>query len=680
MIEVKISEFANWPEKQMLQWLGCPCLPAIATDDNGEKVNTNTCDLMMSWYGLQVHRMFESITKIPYSVKEIIKTYIYNDDTIQSPLNHYIYQALEKEHNLNNTDYMKQLLFAWKSKLYNFFIVFGETGVVSATAECVMEVIDHPYIVQMKKDILDGKISIDEGESLFKQFVRDTKDLDDNVFIMMCKTGGVSVNQGYQMTVIRGNVFDISKRILPNAIESSYADGIVNLADSLGEKCAAGVSLQSNGKALKDSEWLHRRLHVANDVIMGIHDDYDCGSQRGAVIKIRSHALLRALEGKYVFEEDGTVTPIVKSNIKRWKVGDTIKIRSTSFCDHLVDGKPCKTCLGLMKAAIPYNAIMQRSANLGMFSSTAIQRPVGQGLLSNKHFMRNSVTIPFEVDMADSNIIRIKGSFERGRVMFKDDGDLDENFIYLNPAMIREGTKLVLTAAFASELSDIINMESLNEVNFEQLTSFTQATFVYEETDPMLDTKCQIQRTARVSAKTRVSKLSKEFLEYVMENGWETVDKKFVHVDLSKLPTTCPVFFLPSVHEDLDVYRKEIESFVMFSGRNRQWMNSPVTEETFGATLSEFWTLIDRKFKDINIIHAETMLSALQAHDPKTTYRLPSSEETRYFRSFSNCIQNRGMGHVLIYQDANNVFGRISSYTMKNRQAGQLECYWNVGV
>lgn len=680
MIELKINDIANMEEARVLEWLGYPCAKVLAIDDFGESLETNTYDVMISWYGLQVHRYFESVISRPYSIKEMVKTTVYNDETIQTPINYYLYEVLLEVHDFPSLDFIKQLLFAWKTKLYNFFTVFGETGPVSATAECVVEVMDHEFVVELKRKIMDNEISIDQGESDFKQWVKDTEDLEDNVFIMMCKTGGVSINQAYQMVVIRGCVFDINKHILPNPIESSYAEGVVNLADSLGEKCAGGVSLQSNGKALKDSEWLHRRLHIANNVIMGILDEDDCGTVYGMVIKIRSKSLLKALEGKFVIEEDGSLTPITKKNMKRWNIGDVIRVRTQAYCKHLPTGKPCKTCLGLMKSAIPYNTIMRRTANTGMFCSTAIQRPVGQGMLSNKHFMRNSVTIPYEIEETHKSIIRIKGSLTPTKTLYKDDDELDDNYIYLNPELIKEGTKLVLSAAFASELSDIINMDNLDDVNIDQLTSFTNANIIYEVVDPMLDIKCEIQPTVRVSSKTRTSKLAKEFIEYIVEHGWKEVDKKFVHVDLSKLPRTCPIFFLPSVHEDLDVYRKEIEAFLMFSNRNRQWLNAPVTEESFGATLSEFWTLIDRKFKDINIIHAETMLTALLVRDPKKTYRLPVPDEIRYFRPFTHCIANRGMGQLLIFQDANIVLNKVSSFTMKSRQGGELECYWSVTV
>lgn len=657
---ILIRDFANTSEAEMLNWLNL-YLPITVEDDHGEVLETNTYDMMISWYSLQIHKRFDGV---PYSVKEIVNSTVYNDGSLQKVINHLLTKLMEDIDDPVTTDYIKQLLFAWKIKLNNFLSVFGGAGFVSATAECVVEVMDDPGIIDIKSRIKKGLISIDAGESEFKEYILHTDTLKDNIFVLLCRTGGVSINQAYQTVVIRGSVFDLNKRILPNSIDSSYAEGIVNLADSLGEKCAAGMSLISNGKALQDSEWLHRKLHTVTNTVVGLDFYEDCGTTVSIPIKIKSHAHIVSLQGKFSINEDGTLTLIKPSNFKNWKNGDNLYIRSTAFCNNLRSGKPCKICVGKMKAAVPYNSIMGKVANLGMFSSTAILKIIGQLLLSTKHFLKNSVTIPFEVTPDSSSVIRTA-----------------DDQIYLAPKLSRPGTKLILDRKIISELSDLKNLESLSDVNEAQLRSFSTATFEYEIEDPMVGGTTVMQKTVNTSVSTRVSKMSTEFINYVIDVGWENKDKKFISIDLSNLDGDTPIFFMPSVHEDLDVYRREFESFVTFSKRNKQFMESNVTPEVFGQVLTEFWMLIDKKLKDINVLHAEVILSSLLCRDPDNGYyRFPEYDEPRYFRSFNKCIYNRGMGGLLIYQDAHLIMESVDSFLVKERQPAHLECYWQLAV
>ena len=62
-----------------------------------------------------------------------------------------------------------------------------------------------------------------------------------------------------------------------------------------------------------------------------------------------------------------------------------------------------------MKTAIPYNVMMQRSANIGMYSGTTLCNPIGQRMLSTKHFLRNTITQRYTVRMLDLSVINSDG-------------------------------------------------------------------------------------------------------------------------------------------------------------------------------------------------------------------------------------------------------------------------------
>ncbi len=661
MGNLSLREFSDLTERDVLLWVK-PCRKITLVDDHGNTLATDSYDLALSWYGLAIHRAYP---QFPYHIKEVIHTSIYNDHYLQKPINYFTQRTLM--HHVDDpleTDYLKQMLYVWKIKLNNFITVLGQSGVLSATADDVREVMDFPAIKAIKEKLNNREITIDEAEVEFKTVILNPDNLPDNTLALLCRTDGVKVNQAFQTVLVRGNVFDLNNQILPNAIDAAYAEGITNLADSYGESKSAGKSLISNGKALEDSEYLHRKLHLTTNVVTSINHTQDCGSTTTVPIKLLTSDNAEALLGKYALIKDELVL-LDFDNIKQFKKGDTVNIRSIAYCRNPSSGTICGKCYGKLKASIPFNVIMWRSANPGMFSSTVLAERIGQALLSTKHFLRNTITIPFTIRDSDKTIITTD--------------DLGDT-IFLHADLCKKGTTLILDNSFLAELVDLKNLESLEDLNEDRLRTFNDVTISYEIEDPMIGGVTKTQQTVSTSVSSRSARMSKELVEYIVKNNWE-VEKKTLLVDLTNYDVRNPLFILPYVHEDLDQYRKKIEAFVSFTTRNGSWIRRPLTPEYIGETLNEFWLLINQKFKGINILHPETILYALMAKDPSNgLYGLPVGDEPRYFIPFTQCIKNRGMGTLCIYQEADEVLEDPKSYDIKQRQAGHCETFLNLSV
>ena len=218
----------------------------------------------------------------------------------------------------------------------------GQGGEVSATAFDVQDVMDNPVIVKIKEDLQAKKITIDEAEGLFKTAILHEPTLDDNTYVMFIRTGGTTVNQAFQTCITRGAVFDLNNSIMPNPIEPGFAEGITNIADAVGETKAAGKALISNGKALEDSEWFHRKLHIATNVFTSIDYYHDCGTKITIPIKVLSNDHLRSMMGKYVMVDDKPVL-LNRKSVKQFKKGDVLNVRSIAFCRHSGSGVPIVT-------------------------------------------------------------------------------------------------------------------------------------------------------------------------------------------------------------------------------------------------------------------------------------------------------------------------------------------------
>lgn len=666
MIKIGLREFANLPEEQVLCWLGYHKLVEV-TDDDNKKIITDTQSLLLTWQGLTVHRHYNHF---PYSIKEVIQIYrrgenmsVCEDKLLVKPLNVFLPIVMRDMKDPVECDSIKMMIHVWQAKMNNLLTAMTERYAISVTSDDLIEVMDDPGIVEIKHLVDTRQITIDEGESRFIDYVSNSPTLDNAKLALLCRTGGTSFNQAYQSIICRGAVFDLNNSIFPNAIMDAYAEGVVNMADSLAERNGAGKALVTSGKALQGAEWFHRKNHLYAAVIRGFDHMVDCNTDLPIPIRIKSFEFLSACFGKYAVDDKGGLHLIDAEYAKTVKIGDTIMMRSIAYCEVEDPSMPCGCCAGQLKSSFPFNVMMMMDGNIGIYSGTAICRPIGQGMLSIKHFLRNTVATPFSVRMQDKDTISTNG----------DD-------IFLLKELCMEGTKLVVSSAVIKELTDIRSLDNLDDVTVDKLSYFEEASIAYLVEDIMVGGKTLYQRSVKTSIPSRSARMSKDLLEFIFENGWEVIDKKFIAIDLSQWHHEAPLFTLPYTHEDMDVYRREVESFMAHSKRNVQWKEQEVTPERFGEVLVEMWEMLNHKFKGINILHCEMLLYAVTAKDPKNGYYgLVNGRKPRYFTSFQNAIWNRGFGTEMIYDHQQNLLNNFSTFLVKERQGGPFEGYWHYG-
>lgn len=652
-MQISLKEMANKTERELLTWF-IPRRWVTIIDDVGDSVKTDTYRAAISWYGLQIHNAYP---EVPYLIEEVVVSEVINDDYTSEPINNFLQRIMEDVDDPIETDYIKQLIYEWQIKLNNFYVILGQGGEVSASALDVEEIMSHDEIVDIRKRLKNNEITNGEGEAEFKEVMLHSETVPMVSLTLLNRTGGVNVNQVYQLAGERGAVFDMSNKILPNPIKVGFGDGIVGLADALGENRGAGKAITSNGKALEDAGWLQRRLQMGNSVIMGVDYMSDCGTKRLVDVKIDSIDHAKSLVGKYELRDD-KIRVITQARARKLKRGDAIKMRSTAFCRHNKDGYYCGVCYGKLKASLPYNVIMWRSANPGMYSATEIAERIGQALLSTKHFLRHTTAIPFVVQPQDRDVIST---------------DKNGDYIFLKESLKDCKIELTLDAINASDLTDLKGLDSLDGISEDQLKTFTSANISYMIPDPMIDGETRYERIVSTSVSSRSSRMSRELIEYALEHGWERQKRKMI-IKLDDWVFTDPLFFLPYVHEDMNQYRVQIEGFLSFKTRNNVWLRREVTEEIFGEVLTELWTIINHKFKGVNILHPEILLTTLLTKDPtKGFYGLPEGDGPRYFVPFNKCVENRGMGALYQYQNQNGVIERVATYNVKGRSPSLME-------
>lgn len=667
MKTIKLREFANLSCLSMLQFTERRFKIEVV-DDKGDKVVTDTMMLALTWFSLVVHRHYDNE---PYHIDEVAilksvdgRQAFIDDALLRRPIDAFLARLMLKYDDPVFYDRIKQLVFTWHNQSHNYLCLKSETGVVSARSMDVLHVYQHPKVADLKKRVMEHKTNLADAGKEFEQIMMTDPAFDKSVFGLLYRTRSVSSVQSFQLVIARGDVFDLNNVILPNTVMTSYADGVTNLADSLGDSKGAGFSLISNGSALQDSEWFHKKIHNVAQVVQGVRYQTDCGSTTGPVIKLISKDFKKSLAGRYMINEDNTTTLLTYDELKKLETGDVIRIRDVAWCHHAgKDGKPCAVCFGKMASALPYNPFTGKSAVPGLFYGSTFAEPIGQSILKTKHRIGTASAVGFKVQRADVDYITT---------------DEAGDFIYINKGILNEDSDpyLILDKETQQDFSDFQFMESLDDLDVARLRTYESIKLRVNIVNPMFDNKKATHfPIVMTTVASRNARMTKSFIEYLLSKPMEEEGRTF-KISLKDYDFKEPAFELPLVNEDLDAYRKRVESFLKFPNVNRRW-DVKVTPELHGETLIAFWKVVDEKYKEANLIMHSIFLWSCMGRDPENLdYSLPIGEEPRNFVSLHDAILNRGLGNTLLYGwQANALLGSPTNFLIKNRQGGVLEAF-----
>lgn len=666
MKKIKLREFANLSCVSMLQFTERRVRIEVM-DDVGDTVVTDTWMLQISWFSLVVHRHFNDE---PYHINELAilksekgRQAFVDDGLLKKPIDNFLERLMPKYDDPVFYDLIKQLVFVWHNQLHNYLALKSETGVVSARAMDIVHVYRHPRVADLKKRVMAHETNLADAGKEFEEIMMTDPAFDKSVFGLLYRTRSVSSVQSFQLVIARGDVFDLNNVILPNTVMTSYADGITNLADSLGDSKGAGFSLISNGSALQDSEWFHKKIHNVAQVVQAVRYKEDCGSTQGPVLKLISKDFKKSLAGRYMINEDGTTTLLTYSELAKLETGQIIKVRDPAWCHVSHDGKPCAKCFGKMDSALPYNPYTGKSAVPGVFYGSTFAEPIGQSILKTKHRIGTASAKGFEVQRQDKDYICTDES-----------GD----FIYFNKGILNSESDpyLILDKETQQDFSDFQFMESLDDLDTTRLRTYESIKLKVSIVNPMFaDKKATHYPILTTTIASRDARMTRAFVEYLLSKPMEEEGRNF-KISLADYDFKEPAFELPLVNEDLDAYRKRVETFLKFPAVNRRW-DVKVTPELHGETLIAFWKVVDEKYKEANLIMHSIFLWSCMARDPEhLDYGIPVGEQERNFVSLHDAVLNRGLGNALLYGwQANSLLGSPLNFLIKNRQGGVLEAF-----
>lgn len=636
-------------------------------DDQGEKVITDTWMMAFTWFSLGVHRYFNSE---PYHVDEVVvlrdhhghKDFI-DDKKLKTVIDNFLARIMPTRDDPEFYDLIKQLVFVWHNQSHNFMAIFSESGAVSASSIDVCQIYKHPRIASIRERVKNKELQIGEAVPLFEEVMMTEADFDKSVFALLYRTRSVSTVQSFQLVIARGDVTDINGAILPNTVLTPYAEGITNLADSLADSKGSGFSLISNGQALQDSEWFHKKIHNNAQAVQGVEYQVDCGTTKGTVVKIISKEFRDSLVGKYRIMEDGSTQLLYKETLKSIKTGEYITYRSVAWCNNGRNGKPCAVCFGKMVSAIPYNPYTKRGAVPGLFYGSTFAEPIGQSILKSKHRLGSAESKGYVVAHSDKEYVTT---------------DETGDFIYFNENILNAESDpyLILDKETQQDLSDYMFMESLDELNTLRFRTYESIKLKVSIENPMFDDRRATHFPIIVTTvASRNARMTKAFVEYLMSQPMEEEGRGF-KISIKGFDPNEPAFELPQVNEDLDAYRKRVEDFFGFSEIKHRW-DYKITPEIHGELIVGLWKVVDEKYKGANIIIHDIFLYACMVRDPENlNYGLPNASDERVMIPLKDSVTHGGMTNALLFGYQNeSLLSDPYRFLIQNRKGGALESF-----
>lgn len=669
MKTIKLRDFANM---NLIDMLGMTerRYRVKVVDDQNESVITDTWLLGPNWFSLVAHRQFN---EEPYLVDEVVvlkniegRQAFVDDSKFKTPIDNFLKRLMLKYDSPEFYDLTKQLVYVWHNQLHNYMCLKSEDAVVSARSMDILHAYRNPHIADLRERVKNRTTCIGDALPEFDKIMMTDPYFDKCVFGLLYRTRSVSSIQSFQLVVARGDVTDLDSTILPNTVLNSYGDGITNLADSLADSKGAGFSLISNGAALQNSEWFHKKIHNLAQVVKAVQYQTDCGSTKGAIIKIISKEFLKAQQGKWRIMEDGTNELLFGENLSKIQVGDKIKIRSVAWCNHGSTGKPCSKCFGKMESALPYNRYTKKGAVPGLFYGSTFAEPIGQSILKTKHRIGSASAVGYTVDKIDADYIRTD-----------DEGD----FIYFNDEILNKESNpyLILDKDTQQDFSNFSFMESLEELDPKRFRTYEAINLQVLIPNPMFPDRPAVHSpNIRTTVASRDARMTMSFVEYLMTKPIEE-DGRSWKISLKDWDSEQPAFELPQVNEDLDAYQRRVENWFSFDeirGRSDYWID----EERHGELLVSLWKVVDEKYSGANIIIHDIFTFACMSRDPDNLdYGLPSASDQRKMVTLQDSVIHGGIGNALLYgYQANSLLQDPARYLVKNRKSGVLEAFLSV--
>jgi len=570
--------------------------------EDGVVTYMTTKEIIVTRYFLDLVSGYENLSiTSEYNVVKYYTSGMYNAKThnkfFSMMLHDIVYKVLKPINGVTQ-DVLGDIYKAMYIIVQNIYSELLYNIVEYSTSMSIVDLLD----IQLDKKLMDSieKVrdvmtveSIEESYDILDGVMRNDVKHKDNPVAKAYVSGMVNANQAKQVLGPRGYVTEVDSSIFKYPIASSFTLGMRNLYDMATESRSGAKALFLSNKAIQDSEYFARELQLATMVIEDLVFT-DCGNTdyidwyvkepEEAEGRVIYNGDLGNLVGKHFIDPDtGNYGYITKDMTHLY--GKTIQIRSSLNCRLPNKHQVCSACYGELCYGVGKND------NLGHLSSVTLSKPVTQSLLSTKHLTSSANSSSVVLDDIGKRFFIVK----------------DKNGYAFNPALMKSKDskfKIVINQEQCYGLKDLRKGKPINTINPARTTRIEEITMLVETGDKSESFPIAIKDGSRYGY------LELKFLDYVVNQGYETDDYGNYVFDMSKWKYTSPLIRLPEVEFSFFTLSKDIKSLL----KTRNVLKGGVSKDTPESLLSKLFTMVNARLS-VNMASLEIIVYAFVVQD-----------------------------------------------------------------
>lgn len=533
------------------------------------------------------------------------------------------------------------------NELYNDMIIRLSAFMSTLSAKDMVELIEHPEIVEAKRLYKEGVYKIKDVHDIsWNLITSDDPALRKNEIRRACSAGLLSRRQITQMIGPRGVIPDINGETFAHPIETGYIEGLHSFHDSLIESRTASISLYMASGPLEASEYNNRQCQLCCSVVRYVTygNQADCGGKHTIPWRVEKSDV-PILKGKF-HVVDGK--PVMLHGTETELVGQTIQIRSICRCSNKDTASVCMTCVGQNAWTIP------PESNLGNHLSIEPQAQISQTILSTKHVIDNAIAMLLELVGTRAKWLSRP---------FKD----DQFLIALKPQ--KHSYRLRFIPAQAMFLNDVFHTDDVSTLDINSISSIETMTVIEEDKDGNPIHAHELD----VTVGGKGSPFSHDFLQHLRDFRWEIVGRNY-EVKLDGWDFTKPFIRTNPISVDIMATFNAFKSFLHGSGKPGCPKITNCT--SIPDALRQLKGILEGKVK-YNFSHLEIFVRPLMAE--MEGYGLPHPDEDFRFIPLKEAIHSRGLGAALGFEEQHNLLTSPGSYTRRgsNIPSTPLDEFWD---
>ncbi len=612
----------------------------------------NAKHIIITRYLWEAHRMFPGTP--------IVKAHAFHDNQFGPTTHLGILENIVndiRDHSLStveNLDFyalqeaLAKCVYQITNHVFNDFSVKLAEYVSTTRLQHYIDIVEHegvkPKLESLYRQLNPSPMVMEDAYSHTKKALENVTWFPRNPIARAVRAGNTKIGSIQQSIVARGTPTDIDSRIFSKTIKTGYLRGIYTLVDQIMDSRTSAKSLSYQSKPMQDSEYLNRKLQLSGATFCNVHH-CDCGSKRYDNVTIKVGSLKDYL-GKFILDETGAERPIRKNDTALQ--GRTVKMRTVFGCQHPDPYGVCIRCLGELGYNLP------KYTNVGHQFVINLQAPVGQLLLSDKHYVSTATGEGYELSSADRRI------FENHLT--------DQNIIMFNKGLDVPSLKLRVLAQDALGLNDITPDINVDDLNIFRISSVA---FIQVGGRDKLDREIYHEFITCTNAATRKLSFSTDVLRYIQRTGYSILDDGSYEIDFSHYDFSKPLLILPRTQFSTVDYMKNIEKFTR--GEGTKEMPSMVDYSSNIAAVQGFHEIVSERM-NVNFACLEVIAISHSARDIEAKdYRLPADKSKAQLAKYNNIMNYRSLSAKMAYQGHVKVMFSETAFTIRRRPSHHLD-------